>query len=123
MVQSDPRSVTLYGIRNCDRIKKARAWLDTRCVAYRFHDYKTQGLDEALLRRWAAELRWEALINRRGQTWRQLDPAVRDGMDEAQAIQVMLNNPSIIRRPLLDTGGQRHLGFSEADYAKIFAAS
>lgn len=115
--------IRLYGIRNCDSMKKARAWLDAQGVAYQFHDYKTQGLDEALLREWISALGWETLINRRGQTWRKLDPAVRDGMDEAQAIRVMLDHPSIIRRPLLDTGEQCHLGFSETDYAAIFGSS
>jgi Spx/MgsR family transcriptional regulator len=115
------QALKLYGIRNCDSMKKARAWLDAQGIAYQFHDYKTQGLDEALLRTWIEALGWEALINRRGQTWRKLDPAVRDGMDEAQAIQVMLDNPSIIRRPVLDTGEQRHLGFSEADYAALLS--
>jgi Spx/MgsR family transcriptional regulator len=104
-------------------MNKARAWLDAQGIAYQFHDYKTQGLDEALLRDWISALGWEALINRRGQTWRKLDPAVRDGMDEAQAIRVMLDQPSIIRRPLLDTGEQRYLGFSEAEYAAIFRLS
>ena len=123
MTRPESRSVMLYGIRNCDRIKKARAWLNTRGVACQFHDYRTQGLDEALLRGWVTELGWEALINRQGQTWRRLDLALRNGMDEAQAIRVMLDNPSIIRRPLLDTGGQRYLGFSDAYYAAIFDAS
>ena len=113
--------MTLYGIPNCGTIKKARAWLDEHRITYRFHDYKRDGLEEALLRSWIAEFGWEALINRRGQMWRKLDPALRDGMDEASAIRVMLATPSIIRRPLLDTGERRHLGFSEAEYAEIFA--
>ena len=111
---------TLYGIRNCDTIKKARAWLDGHGIAYEFHDYKKAGLDAVLLRTWVEELGWETLINRRGQMWRKLDPAVREGLDEAGAIRVMLATPSIIRRPLLDTGEQRHVGFSEAAYAELF---
>ncbi len=111
--------VALYGIRNCDTMKKARAWLDAQGVAYRFHDYQRDGLDETRLRGWVDELGWEALVNRRGTTWRKLPEAVREQMDSAAAIRVMLENPSIIRRPLLDTGEVRHLGFSEADYQRL----
>lgn len=111
---------TLFGITNCDTMKKARTWLDGHGVAYRFHDYKKAGLDEVTLRAWVDELGWEALVNRRGQMWRKLEPAVRDELDEAGAIRVMLDTPSIIRRPLLDTGERRHVGFSEAGYAEIF---
>ena len=113
--------MTLYGIPNCGTIKKARAWLDEHGIDYRFHDYKKQGLDEAMLRGWVAELGWEALVNRRGQMWRKLDPALREGMDEEAAIRVMLATPSIIRRPLLDTGERRYLGFSETEYDEIVA--
>lgn len=111
---------TLYGIPNCDTMKKARAWLDERGIAYHFHNYKKAGLDEAQLRTWVAELGWENLINKRGMMWRKLDPSVRDGLDEERAIAVMLETPSIIRRPLLETDGRRHLGFCEADYQEIF---
>jgi Spx/MgsR family transcriptional regulator len=111
---------TLYGIPNCDTMKKARSWLDGHGIAYRFHDYKKAGLDEAVLRAWVEELGWEALINRRGQMWRKLDPALREALDEAGAIRVMLETPSIIRRPVLDTGTQRHVGFSDAAYAELF---
>lgn len=112
--------IRLYGIPNCETMKKARRWLEERGIAYDFHDYKKQGLDETLLRGWVAELGWERLINRQGMLWRKLAPEVRDGLDEAGAIRVMLATPSIIRRPLLDTGEARHLGFSEAAYAQIF---
>lgn len=114
--------MTLYGIPNCDTMKKARAWLEAQGVAYDFHDYKKAGLDEAVLRAWIAELGWEQLVNRRGQMWRKLDPWVRDGMDEETAVRVMLQTPSIIRRPVLDTGERRHVGFSEVDYAKLVDA-
>ncbi|WP_058558049.1 ArsC family reductase [Thiohalocapsa sp. ML1] len=110
----------LYGIPNCDTMKKARAWLDEHGIGYDFHDYKKVGLDEATLRGWIAELGWEQLINKRGQMWRKLDPAVRDNLDEARAIRVMLETPSIIRRPVLDTGAARHVGFSDAQYQAIF---
>lgn len=111
---------TLYGIPNCDTMKMARAWLDGHAIAYAFHDYKKLGLDAGTLRAWIDELGWEALLNRRGQTWRKLDAAVRDGLDEAGAVRIMLATPAIIRRPVLDTGRRRHVGFSAADYAEIF---
>ncbi|EGV27737.1 ArsC family protein [Thiorhodococcus drewsii AZ1] len=111
--------LTLYGIPNCDTVKKARAWLNARGIAYQFHDYKKQGLDESRLRAWVDELGWDALLNRRGTTWRRLPDAVREGIDETTAIQLMLEQPSIIRRPLLDTGESRHLGFSETQYEEL----
>ena len=112
--------IRLYGIPNCDTMKKARRWLDERGVAYSFHDYKKQGLDEALLRGWVAKLGWERLVNRQGTTWRKLPAEVREGLDVEGAIAVMLANPSLIRRPLLDTGEALYLGFSEAAYTEIF---
>jgi arsenate reductase len=114
---------TLYGISNCDRVKKARAWLAARGIAYRFHDFRRDGLPEALLRAWVAELGWEALINRQGTTWRKLPPEQREGLDEDGAIRLMLASPSVIRRPVLemalDTGDVRHLGFSESHYQEL----
>lgn len=111
--------VALYGIPNCDTMKKARAWLDAHGVDYRFHDYKREGVDETRLRSWVDELGWEALVNRRGTTWRKLPEDVREGMDAEAAIRVMLETPSIIRRPVLDTGELRHAGFSETDYERL----
>jgi len=107
----------LYGIRNCDTVKKARAWLDTRGVAYDFHDYKVAGIDEARLRAWAGELGWEKLLNRAGTTFRNLPDADKTGLDEDRAIALMLAQPSMIRRPLLDLGARRLLGFDEAAWA------
>ncbi|HYN79671.1 MAG TPA: ArsC family reductase [Lamprocystis sp. (in: g-proteobacteria)] len=111
--------VTLYGIANCDTIKRTRRWLALHRVEYRFHDYRKDGLTEAQLRPWVEELGWEALLNRRGTTWRNLPEAVRDGIDQESAIQVMLETPTIIRRPLLDTGEQRVLGFAEPLYQEL----
>ncbi len=105
--------VTLYGIPNCDTMKKARNWLADQGIAYRFHDYKKDGLDQALLQGWVQELGWEALLNRRGMMWRKLDPAIKADLDERHAIEIMLETPSIIKRPLLDTGEARHLGFND----------
>jgi Spx/MgsR family transcriptional regulator len=111
--------IQLYGIPNCDTIKKARAWLEGRGVEYRFHDYRRDGIDESRLRGWVDELGWEALVNRRGTTWRRLPEEVREQMDTEAAIRIMLETPSIIRRPVLDTGQLRHLGFSETDYERL----
>jgi arsenate reductase (glutaredoxin) len=111
--------IQLYGIPNCGTMKKARAWLEGRGVEYRFHDYKRDGIDEPRLRGWVDELGWEALVNRRGTTWRRLPDEVREQMDTEAAIRIMLETPSIIRRPLLDTGELRHLGFSETDYERL----
>lgn len=113
--------IRLYGIPNCDTVKKARRWLDEQGIDYSFHDFKKQGLAEDLLRAWVAELGWDALLNRRGTTWRKLPEEVRAGIDESAAIQLMLDNPSLVRRPVLDTGSARHLGFSADRYQEIFA--
>jgi Spx/MgsR family transcriptional regulator len=113
--------ITLYGIANCDTIKKARRWLALHRIEYRFHDYRKDGLTEPQLRPWVDELGWEALLNRRGTTWRNLPDAVRAGIDQESAIRVMLETPAIIRRPLLDTGESRHLGFSESVYAGLLS--
>lgn len=112
-------SVTLYGIANCDTVKKAKAWLQQQGVEYIFHDYRKQGLDADQLSAWVDELGWEALLNRRGSTWRKLDQAARDSIDRDSAIQIMLENPAIIKRPLLDHDGEKILGFDTDDYQEI----
>ena len=106
----------LYGIRNCDTVRKARAWLDARGLAYDFHDYKIAGIDEPRLRAWAAELGWEKLLNRAGTTFRKLPEGDKVGLDEAKAIALMLAQPSMIKRPLLDLGDRRLPGFDPAAY-------
>lgn len=110
--------ITLYGIANCDTLRKARGWLDENGIVYQFHDYKRQGLERDRLVEWVNEFGWEALINRKGTTWRRLAPEVRDSIDEAGAITLMLDKPSIIRRPLLDTGSERLLGFDAQHYGE-----
>jgi len=109
----------LFGIRNCDTVKKARAWLDTRGIAYAFHDYKIAGIDEAKLRSWTNELGWEKLLNRAGTTFRKLPEAAKDKLNEDKAIGLMLAQPSMIRRPLLDLGGRRLAGFDPAVWSEI----
>ena len=113
--------VTIYGIKNCDTMKKAFKWLDEHGVEYEFHDYKKAGLDEKQLKVWVKQVGWETLVNRRGTTWRKLPEADRENIDEAKAIKLMLANLSLIKRPVLDTGKELHVGFKADDYAKIFA--
>jgi arsenate reductase len=107
----------LYGIKNCDTVKKARAWLDARGVAYEFHDYKTAGVDEALLRGWVAELGWEKVLNRAGTTFRKLPDADKADLDADRAVALMLAQPSMIKRPLLDLGDRRLTGFAAERWA------
>ncbi|HHT0378545.1 TPA: ArsC family reductase [Raoultella planticola] len=113
--------LTMYGIKNCDTIKKARRWLEAHQIAYQFHDYRADGLDRELLNTFIAELGWEALFNTRGTTWRKLDETVRAGINNADAAAaLMLEMPAIIKRPLLCAPGQPMLlGFSELTYKKL----
>ncbi len=112
---------TLYGIKNCDSVRKARQWLTAHDIPYTFHDLRADGLDEASLHGWARSAGWETLLNRRGTTWRKLPEAQRDAIDEQKAIQWMLENPTLIKRPVLLTDdGQIHVGFKPADYENIF---
>lgn len=112
---------TLYGIRNCDTVKKARAWLDGRGVGYDFHDYKTAGIDPARLRGWIAEFGWEKVLNRAGTSFRKLPEADREGLGADKAAALMLAQPSMIKRPMLDLGDRRLLGFSEAAWRDALA--
>lgn len=110
--------ITLYGIKNCDTIKKARRWLETNNVDYRFHDYRADGLDAELMQKFIAELGWEALLNTRGTTWRKLDESLRASIDNADsAAALMVEMPAIIKRPLLWAPGKPMLlGFNESSY-------
>jgi arsenate reductase len=110
-------TITLYGIRNCDTMKRARAWLDAHAIAYAFHDYKLAGLERATLERWLRELGRERLLNRSGTTFRKLDESVRAAIDDERALALMLAQPSMIRRPLLDTGNGLVVGFDPQEYA------
>ena len=112
--------ITLYGINNCDTVKKARKWLEVQGVEYRFHDFRADGLTREQVQAWLAELGWETLVNKRSTSWKALDAPHRENMDEASALMAILEQPTLIKRPLLDTGHQRYTGFSTASYAKIF---
>lgn len=103
-------------------MKKARAWLDGHGVEYTFHDYKAEGIDAAHLRRWAAEVGWETVLNRAGTTFRKLPDARKAGLDEGKAIALMLEQPSMIKRPVLEVGGRLVVGFKAEQYAEVFAA-
>jgi arsenate reductase len=115
-------SVVMYGIKNCDTIKKARKWLDANGVEFAFHDYRKDGLSDELISSLEASLGWEAMLNKRGTTWRKLPDETKDAMDKSLAIQTMLDNPAIIKRPILDTGSVLELGFSETAYQQHFAS-
>ncbi len=114
-------SITLYGIPNCDTVKKARTWLDSHGVDYAFHDYKKAGIDRASLERWVAERGWETVLNRAGTTFRKLPDADREGLDAAKAIDLMLAQPSMIKRPVADLGDRRIVGFKPEMYEAAFA--
>lgn len=114
------KSVTIHGIKNCDTMKKARTWLDEHRVAYAFHDYKVEGIDKASLERWAKAVGWEILLNRAGTTFRKLPDAQRENVTEKKAIALMLEQPSMIKRPVLDVGGKLLVGFKAEVYAKAF---
>ena len=114
------KTVTIYGIKNCDTMKRARAWLDQRGVAYAFHDYKAAGIDRATLEGWVRKAGWEVLLNRAGTTFRKLPDAAREGLTEARAIGLMLDQPSMIKRPVLDIGGKLLVGFKPEQYEAAF---
>lgn len=111
--------ITIYGIPNCDTMKKARSWLDAHNISYVFHDYKKAGVPEKALKCWVKQLGWEQLLNRKGTTWRKLDESVRTNINQTTATQLMLDNPSIIKRPVLDVNGKFFVGFSDEDFKKI----
>jgi len=114
-------AVVLYGIKNCDSIKKACLWLDDNAVEFQFHDYRKDGLNPDLLTRFESTLGWEAMINKRGTTWRQLPDETKTALNKDLALKLMTENPAIIKRPILDTGQSLELGFSKNAYQQIFS--
>ena len=115
------KKVTIYGIKNCDTMKKARAWLDAHGITYAFHDYKASGIDRARLDTWVHELGWDVLLNRAGTTFRKLPDSDKERLDQRKAVILMLAQPSMIKRPVLDTGRRRLVGFRPDQYATEFA--
>jgi arsenate reductase len=112
------RSITIYGIKNCDTMKKARTWLDQHKLAYEFHDYKTAGIDKPVLEGWTKKVGWEVLLNKAGTTFKKLPDAKKEKLDEKKAIALMLDQPSMIKRPVLDIGGKLTVGFKPEIYEK-----
>ncbi|HEX7726075.1 MAG TPA: ArsC family reductase [Rhizomicrobium sp.] len=117
------KPVTIYGIKNCDTMKKAFVWLDKHKLAYAFHDYKKDGVAKSDLERWTKEMGWEVVLNRAGTTFRKLPDADKEKLTEKKAIALMLAQPSMIKRPVLDVGGKLTIGFKPEIYAKLFAKS
>jgi Spx/MgsR family transcriptional regulator len=114
--------ITIYGIKNCDTMKKARAWLDKHKIDYVFHDYKSAGIDKDKLERWAKKAGWETLINRSGLTFKKLPDKDKEGLTEKKALALMLKQPSMIKRPVLDLGGGKLLvGFKPEQYDEAVA--
>lgn len=111
---------TIYGIPNCDTIKKAKQWLNDHAIDFTFHDYRKDGLVEADLRAWCDVVGWESLLNKRGTTWRKLDDAQKSAINKDLAIELMLQQPAMIKRPLLITDSTHLVGFSAEKYAEIF---
>ena len=114
--------VTIYGIKNCDTMKKARTWLDDNGIAYRFHDYKSDGIDGSHLEAWTDAKGWETILNRAGTTFRKLDEAERADLDRGKAIRLMQAQPSLIKRPVLETEDGVTVGFKPEVYADLFSS-
>lgn len=110
----------LFGIKNCDTMKRAFAWLDDHSVSYNYHDYKKSGVSGEQLRNWAAQVGWEALLNKRGTTWRKLAPAQQVDPGEEKALALMAQNPSLIKRPVLEHEKSLLVGFAPESYAALF---
>ena len=111
--------LTLFGIPNCDTVKKARRWLEQNQVEYVFHDFRQDGIDTALLERWLKKIDWTRILNQRSRTWRELSDSDKTNLSPDKAIRIMLRNPSIIKRPVLATGNKLAIGFDENEYRKL----
>jgi len=112
--------MVVYGIKNCDTVKKARRWLEANDVAFDFHDVRADGLEQATIELWLQTVSWETLLNKRGTTWRKLEDPRKDDLTEAIAIELMLANPTLIKRPVVTVNNDCMVGFKEADYAAYF---
>ena len=113
-------TITMYGIPNCDTIKKARKWLEDAGVVYQFHDYRKQGVTAELITEFCQQLTWEQVLNKRGTTYRQLTAEQKDTLDESNAIELLLTQPAMIKRPILRVENQLHVGFKAEQYSQIF---
>jgi len=110
---------TLYGIKNCDTVKKARDWLAKNNVNYHFHDFRTDGLNATQVKTWIDEIGLDSLVNKRSTTWKELDTNTKESFSEKTAVAIIVENPTLIKRPLLDTGKRKHVGFNDAEYATL----
>lgn len=114
-------TITMYGIPNCDTIKKAKKWLEAEGVEYQFHDYRKQGIDTALVEQFCQQLGWENVLNKRGTTYRQLSAEQKETLNEANAIALLVEQPAMIKRPILVVGDDYHIGFKADQYATLFS--
>ena len=114
-------TTTLYGIKNCDTVKKARRWLDNSGIEYQFHDFRADGLQKKQVQAWIDELGWETLINKRSTTWKGLSENARSDLNDKTAADLILEHPTLIKRPLLSLKGSHRVGFKEAEYQSIFS--
>jgi arsenate reductase len=114
--------ITIHGIKNCDTMKKARAWLEAHGVAHDFHDYKAKGIDSGTLKEWAKKVGWEKLLNRSGTTFRKLPEAEKESLTETRALELMAEQPSMIRRPVLALGDRLVVGFDSGEYERAVAS-
>ena len=113
-------SITLYGIKNCDAVKKARDWLAQHNIDYKFHDFRVDGLDKTQVKNWIEHIGLDSLVNKRSTTWKELDTHIKEHFNEQNAIDVILQNPTLIKRPLLDIGTAQYVGFKESEYTTFF---
>ncbi|MDF2155491.1 ArsC family reductase [Vibrio sp. CAU 1672] len=113
-------TITMYGIPNCDTIKKARKWLDKENIAYQFHDYRKQGINTAMVQEFCQQLGWEQVLNKRGTTYRQLSQEQKESLNQENAIALLVEQPAMIKRPILKVNSQFHLGFKAEQYTTIF---
>ncbi|ELF4879706.1 ArsC family reductase [Vibrio parahaemolyticus] len=113
-------TITMFGIPNCDTIKKAKKWLEAENIAFDFHDYRKQGIDAQMVTEFCQALGWEQVLNKRGTTFRQLTQEQKDTLNEESAIALLVDNPAMIKRPILNVDGQLHIGFKADQYATIF---
>lgn len=108
----------VFGIKNCDTVKKARRWLDANGVEYRFHDFRQDGLDKTIIENWLQSVDWETLLNKRGTTWRKLEDPRKDSLDQSTAVALMLENPTLIKRPVVETEHGCFVGFKDTEFAE-----
>lgn len=114
-------SVIMYGIPNCDTIKKAKKWLETNRISYDFHDFRKQGVDDLMIEKFCHKLGWETVLNKRGTTYRQLTQEQKDTLDKESAIRLMAQHPAMVKRPVLSVDGELHIGFKPEQYATLFS--